>query len=58
VKKDLFSKRLRNNVFRGAVAAILPIAMISPAMGADPVTTPLTFHSLVANPLLSPCLRR
>jgi hypothetical protein len=42
VKKDLFSKRLRNNVFRGAVAAILPIAMISPAMGADPVTTPLT----------------
>jgi hypothetical protein len=42
VKKDLFSKRLRNNVFRGAVAAILPIARISPAMGADPVTTPLT----------------
>jgi hypothetical protein len=42
VKKDMFSKRLRNNVLRAAVAAILPIAMISPAMGADPVTTPLT----------------
>jgi hypothetical protein len=41
MKKVLFTNRLRTNVLRGAVAAILPIAMISPAMGADSVTTPI-----------------
>jgi hypothetical protein len=50
VKTEFVSKRMRTNVLRVAVAAILPIAMISPAMGADPVTTPLTLTAPVGLP--------
>lgn len=45
MKTEFVSKRLRSNVLRAAVAVILPIAMISPAMGADPVTTPLALSA-------------
>ncbi|HEX7405845.1 MAG TPA: hypothetical protein VF307_07980 [Candidatus Nanopelagicaceae bacterium] len=36
MKKINLSKNLRSNLLRAAVASILPIAMMSPAMGADP----------------------
>jgi hypothetical protein len=47
---DLFSKGWRTNVLRTAVALTLPIAMISPAMGADSVTTPITLVAPVGLP--------
>ena len=42
MKTSFVSRGLRTHLLRASVALILPIAMISPAMGADPVTTPLT----------------
>lgn len=45
MKTKFASHGLRANLLRAAVVSILPIAMMTPALGADPVTTPITLSA-------------